>query len=188
MSEIKKQIEASIETKKTLLDLENDINNIANILIDSIKNGNKIMIAGNGGSAADAQHMAGEIVGRFKMERKGMACIALTTDTSVITAWVNDYDYSTLFERQIEALGKEGDTFIGISTSGNSENIVKAVDKCKELNITPILFLGKDGGKLKDMAESKIIIKSDDTARVQESHILLIHILCGLIEKNCAVK
>jgi D-sedoheptulose 7-phosphate isomerase len=142
------------------------------------------LIAGNGGSAADAQHFAGEIVGRFKKERKGYPAIALTTDASIITSWANDYDFNTIFSRQIEALGKEGDVFLGISTSGNSKNIIEAVKKAKEMGIFCICLLGKDGGELKNLTDLSIIIPSDNTPRIQECHIMIIHIICEELEKS----
>ena len=177
-------IRESIAVKEKLLNLKDEIIDICDVLVDCLQHGNKILIAGNGGSAADAQHMAAELVGRFKLERKGLPCIALTTDTSIITAWTNDYDFNTLFERQLEALGTKGDVFIGISTSGNSQNIIKAVEISHKLGITTVLFLGKDGGMLKNMGNYKIIIPSHDTPRIQESHITLIHIICDYIEQK----
>lgn len=153
------------------------------VIKDCFASGNKILIAGNGGSAADAQHFAAEIVGRYKKERKGYPAIALTTDTSIITAWSNDYGFNSLFSRQIEALGKKGDVFIGISTSGNSQNIIEAVTMAKEIGLKTICLLGKDGGKLKGMADISIIVSSDNTPRIQEIHIMLIHIICEEVEK-----
>ncbi len=182
MQPIKDQIKNSIEAMSTLS--ESDIMAASKILVDCLKRGNKILVAGNGGSASDASHMAGELVGRFKKERKGLPCIALTTDTSVITAWSNDYDFSTLFSRQIEALGKPGDVFIGISTSGNSENIIKAVDQARLQGMEVVLLLGKDGGKLGEINACSVIVKSNDTPRIQESHILVIHLWCDIIENE----
>jgi D-sedoheptulose 7-phosphate isomerase len=181
--DFEKQIQESIETKNKLILKIADIKQIGKILAAKMQDDKKILIAGNGGSAADAQHMAGELVGRFKKERKGLPCIALTTDTSIITAWTNDYCYDSLFERQIESLGREGDVFIGISTSGNSRNIIKAVEKAKKQGMTTVLMLGNDGGKLKEMGDYSIVVPSDDTPRIQESHILLVHLWCDYIEQ-----
>ncbi|MEO2082688.1 MAG: D-sedoheptulose 7-phosphate isomerase [Desulfurobacteriaceae bacterium] len=148
-----------------------------------IKNGNKLLLCGNGGSAADCQHIAAELVGRFSIERRGLPAIALTTDTSILTAVANDYSFDRIFERQVEALGKEGDVLIGISTSGNSENVIRAVEKAKEMGILTVGFLGKDGGKLASMVDHPFIVKSFSTPRIQEVHITLGHVLCDFIEK-----
>lgn len=160
------------------------IENISNIVSESIKSGNKLLIAGNGGSAADAQHFAAEIVGRFVLERKGYPAIALTTDTSILTAIGNDYSYDEIFSRQIEALGKPGDVFIGISTSGNSKNIIKAVEKAKELNIKTISFTGHDGGIMKDLCDENLIVNGSETSRIQENHLMSYHIICEFVEKT----
>ena len=182
---IEKMINESVDVKnKVKLKLSKKIEESANLIISSLKKGNKVLIAGNGGSAADAQHFAAELVGRFRLERKALPCIALTTDTSIITAWANDYNFETLFERQIEALGKEGDMFIGISTSGNSQNIIKAIKKSKELGLNTIALLGKEGGKTKGLADMELIIPSDNTPRIQESQIMILHIICELIENS----
>ena len=180
---MEQQINESIETKQKLKEYTQEIQNIGEFLAKTLPD-NKILIAGNGGSAADAQHMAAELVGRFKKERRGLPAIALTTDTSIITAVTNDYSYEGLFSRQIEALGKEGDIFVGISTSGNSENIVQATNKAKEIGLKTVLLLGKNGGKLREMGDYTLTIPSNDTARIQESHILVIHLLCDIIEKQ----
>lgn len=162
------------------------IQEISEILVNCLKNGNKILIAGNGGSASDAQHFAGEIVGRFLLERKGLACVCLNTDTSVITCIANDYSYDDIFARQIEGIAKKGDVFIGISTSGNSKNIINAVEKSKQIGVKTIGFLGKDGGKLKDLVDENLLIPYKSTARVQEHHIMSIHLICELVEKEMA--
>ncbi|MDD5638411.1 MAG: D-sedoheptulose 7-phosphate isomerase [Candidatus Pacebacteria bacterium] len=184
---MKNYIQESIEVKNKILNSEEILNQL-NLIIAEINNcfqrGNKVLIAGNGGSAADAQHFVGEIVGRYKKERKGYPAIALSTDSSVLTAWANDYGFETVFSRQVEALGKQGDIFFGISTSGNSKNIIEAVKKSKELGLTTICLAGKDGGKLKDLADFFIVVPSDNTPRIQESHIMLIHIICEEVEKN----
>lgn len=164
------------------------IEKIVNLEINCLKNNGKILIAGNGGSASDAQHYAGELVGRFLLERKGLPAIALNTDTSVITCLGNDYGYDYIFERQIEALGSKGDIFVGISTSGNSKNIIKAVKLAKEKGLITIGFLGKDGGELKKMCDISLIIPSKSTARVQEAHILAIHTICEIVESEMVEK
>jgi len=180
---IEKSIRKSIETKEGLLrgQVEN-IEKAAAAMISSIKAGGKILIFGNGGSAADSQHIAAELVGRFKMERKPIAAIALTTNTSTISAIANDYSYDVVFSRQVEALGKIGDVALGISTSGNSKNVLEAIEKAKGLGLETIALTGCGGGKLKKAAQINIIVDSGDTARIQESHALIGHILCELIE------
>lgn len=154
------------------------------IITDTLKNGGKILIAGNGGSAADSQHFAAELVGRFMKERKGYAAIALTTDTSVLTCMGNDYGYDSIFRRQVEALGNKGDVFIGISTSGNSKNIIEAVEEAKEKGLITIGLLGKDGGKLKEMCDYDITFPYSETARVQEHHLMTYHLICEFVENN----
>lgn len=186
---MKKEIQEIInEQIDNLENLKNNdfcekIEEISQIIINALKNNKKIMIAGNGGSASDAQHFAGEIVGRFLLERKGMAAIALNTDTSVITCIANDYSYDDIFSRQIEGIGQEGDIFIGISTSGNSQNIINGIEMCKNNNIKTITFLGKDGGKLKNISDTYLLLPYKSTARVQEHHIMAIHLICEIVEK-----
>ena len=143
---------------------------------------NKLLIAGNGGSAADAQHFVSEIVGRFKIERSAFPAIALTTNSSILTAIANDYSFDRVFARQIEAMGQEGDIFIGFSTSGNSANVIYAAKKAKKMGLYTISFIGNKGGKLKDVSDLSIIVPSDETPRIQEIHILLIHIICEEFE------
>lgn len=155
---------------------------IARALKKAIKNENKIMLCGNGGSAADAQHMAGELVGRFEKDRKGIYAIALTTDTSVLTSISNDYSYETVFERQIDAIGKKGDVLIGFSTSGRSKNIVMAFKKAKEKGIKTVGILGNPG-ELKSLSDLFVSFNAI-TARVQEIHSIIIHIICKEIEKE----
>ncbi len=184
---IRESIQESINLKKNLLEepvFIKAIEQVVAFLIDCFKNGNKILIAGNGGSASDAEHFAAEIVCKFKKERRGYPAIALTSNSSIITAWSNDYDFKSVFARQIEALGKPGDVFTGISTSGNSENIIEGVKKAKETGLKTICLLGRDGGKLKNSADISLIVPSNDTARIQEAHIMLIHIICEEVEKS----
>jgi D-sedoheptulose 7-phosphate isomerase len=144
--------------------------------------GKKILWCGNGGSAADAQHMAAEIVGRFRRERRGLPSIALTTDTSILTAVANDYGYEAVFSRQVEALGNEGDVLVAISTSGNSPNVVKAVEMAKELGLVTVGFTGAGGGRLATLADFLFAVPTKDTARVQEAHSLVAHVLCDWVE------
>jgi len=180
------QISANIEAKKNLLaepylDL---IAKIAETIIIAYKHENKVLLCGNGGSASDAQHIEGELVGRFKKERKALPAIALTANTSTITAIGNDYGYNDIFRRGVEAHGKSGDVLIAISTSGNSPNVVLAAELAKSQGITVVALLGGTGGKLKEIAEIALVAPSDDTPRIQECHILVGHILCDLIEKG----
>jgi D-sedoheptulose 7-phosphate isomerase len=159
------------------------ITKTAGVMIECIKKGRKIMFAGNGGSAADSQHLAAELVGRFLKDRKPMAGIALTTDTSIITAVANDYSFDDIFSRQVEGLGKSGDVFFGISTSGNSPNILKAIEKARSLGIYTIGLTGNGGGKMAQAVENLIDVPyKGKSARIQEVHILIGHILCELIE------
>lgn len=157
---------------------------LAERLIDTLRIGNKLLIMGNGGSAADAQHFAGEIVSRFRMERPALPAIALSTDTSIITAIGNDYGFERIFSRQVEALAAPGDAVIGISTSGNSPNVQKALEVARAAGCSTVGLLGKDGGSIKALCDIPLIIPSNDTPRVQEGHITVIHILCDLIEQG----
>ncbi len=163
---------------------EQEIIEISNTIINSIKNGGKVLIAGNGGSAADAQHFAAEIIGRFKLERKGYPAIALTTDTSILTSLGNDYGFDYVFARQVEGLGNENDIFIGISTSGNSQNIIEAIKTAKEKNLTVITLTGKDGGQMKPLSDICLNFNYDETARVQEHHLMSYHLICEFVEKE----
>ena len=160
------------------------ISEAATKIAQSLSNGGILFWCGNGGSAADSQHLAAELVGRFKKDRKALRSIALTTDTSVLTCVANDYSYEDIFSRQLEALTKEGDMLVAISTSGNSENVLRALRAGKELGFKTIALLGKDGGQAKALADLAIVIPSDATARIQEAHILIGHILCDLIEQE----
>lgn len=151
-------------------------------IAETIKNGHKIMIAGNGGSAADAQHFAAELVGRFVTERRGLPAVALTTDTSIITSIANDYSYDKIFSRQIEAIAEEGDIFIGISTSGNSGNVIEAVKEAKKCGVKTIGFLGKDGGRLIGMCDMVLLVPCSNTARVQEAQEVSYHLICQVVD------
>lgn len=165
-------------------ELINDIILIAQRCKQAIKNGNVIYFMGNGGSAADCQHLAAELVGRFVKERKGLSAVALTTDTSILTAVGNDYGYDEVFSRQIEALVRPNDIVIGITTSGNSKNIIKAIGKAKETNALTIGFTGKNGGELIDICDYCLVVPSNNTARIQEAHILIGHIICEIIDEE----
>lgn len=181
------QIADSAATKQVILGNEALLDllvDVASVCVDVYKNGKKILIAGNGGSAADAQHFAAELVGRYGFDRPSLPSIALTTDTSALTAIGNDYGYEYIFSRQLEGLGVEGDLFIGISTSGNSQNVINAFAAAKERGITTVALVGRDGGKMGQMADYAIIIPSDKTPRIQESHLLVEHIICDIIEQE----
>lgn len=160
------------------------IEKLINEIVKAIKKGNKIIIAGNGGSAADSQHFAAEFTGRYKLERKGLAAISLTTDTSAITAIGNDYGFEHIFSRQLESIANKGDIFIGITTSGNSKNILNACKSAQEKKLHTFGLLGKDGGLCKNIFKDCIIVKSNDSARIQEVHIFIIHTICEEVEKR----
>ena len=180
-----KELEESANIKKIIAqNLSDTIVNAAKMIIDTYKAGGKVLLIGNGGSAADAQHIAAELVGRFKLERKGLPAIALTTDTSILTALANDYGYDTVFSRQLETLANDKDILIAITTSGTSPNILKAVEVARSKNITVIGLTGGDGGKLQDIADITIAVPSDNTPRIQEAHITIGHIICNLVEKE----
>ena len=184
---IKNQIKKSYETKQQIYNNNNIIDVIEKIAQECIltyRASKKTIIAGNGGSAADAQHIAAELVGRYGFDRASLPSLALTTDTSNLTAIANDYGYDKVFSRQLEGLGESGDIFIGISTPGNSQNIINAFKVAKEKNIKTVAFIGKDGGEMAKIADYSIIVPSDSTPRIQESHILIGHILCDIIEKE----
>ena len=184
---IKSEVSASAETKQKILHDEAFLAKIAEVLKVSVavyKNNKKIMIAGNGGSAADAQHFAAELVGRYGFDRPSLPALALTTDTSNLTAIGNDYGYDKVFSRQLEGMGQEGDLFIGISTSGNSQNILNAFASAKAKGITTVALTGRDGGKMADAADYTLIVPSNDTPRIQESHLLIEHMICDAIEKE----
>ena len=179
------EIEASINVKQQLLEDENLLGQILDIsksCLGSLRAGGKIIFCGNGGSFADAQHLSAEFTSRFLFDRPALASIALGTNNSGLTAMGNDYGYENIFSRELEALGKPEDILIGITTSGNSHNIVKGVDVAKKIGITTFILTGQSGGKLKGLA-SCVHIPSNDTARIQECHILVGHIICGFVEK-----
>jgi len=175
-----KNIKEKILNDKQLIDL---IVEVGEKLVDIYKKGNKLLIAGNGGSAADAQHIAGELVSKFYFDRPALPAIALTTDTSIITAIGNDYGYEKLFSRQIEANGIKGDAFLGISTSGNSKNVIEGLKTSKSKGLITIGLTGESGGAMKDLCDYCICVPSNETPRIQEAHILIGHILCAVIEE-----
>ena len=181
---IKSQILESAKIKKEMVNIGvESIEKAAELLIESIKAGGKILWCGNGGSAADAQHLATELMGGMSdHDRMPIPSIALTTDSSFITAWSNDTDFDSIFSRQVQGLGEEGDVLVGISTSGNSENVINALKQAKYKNLKTIAFAGKTGGSLDGIADITIKVPSDNTQRIQESHIMIGQILCSLIE------
>lgn len=184
---IKDQIKKSYETKISIYNNEvllDTIEEVAKKCVALYKTDKKTILAGNGGSAADAQHIAAELVGRYGFDRPSIPSLALTTDTSNLTAIGNDYGYDAVFSRQLEGMGQKGDIFIGISTSGNSTNIIKAFEVAKQKGITTVALVGRDGGIMAKMADYAIVVPSDATPRIQESHILIGHILCDIIEKE----
>lgn len=183
------EIQASIEVKQKILNDEEFIAQIeaaALCLIEALKQGGKILICGNGGSASDALHIAGEIVGRFQKERRAYAAVALNADPAVMTAVANDYDFEQIFARQVEGLMTEKDVLLGLSTSGNSANVIRAFEKAKQIGGKTVLLSGKSGGKLRMMADVPLVVPSDVTAHIQEAHECIYHILCGLVEQALA--
>lgn len=163
-----------------------DIETVGNLMVQALQQGHKVLLCGNGGSAADAQHIAAELVGRFVTDREGLPAIAMTTDTSILTAVSNDYGFNHIFERQTAALGTKGDILIGLSTSGNSPNVEYALQKARSMGITTVGFLGRDGGKCKDLCDYSFIIPHPESARIQEVHITIGHILCGIVDNKIA--
>ena len=184
INEIKKQL----QDHRALIDLlERDmaplIAEMSSLISSALANGNKLLVMGNGGSAADSQHFVAEIVGRFKMERKALPAVALSTDTSILTAIGNDYGFESIFSRQVEALAAPGDVVVGLSTSGNSPNVLKALMLARESGCRTIGLLGKDGGSIKAACDLALVVPTMDTPRIQEGHITIIHIVCDLVEK-----
>jgi D-sedoheptulose 7-phosphate isomerase len=180
---ILREIEESIAVKKALPgELTARIAGAASIIIERLKQGSKLIAFGNGGSAADAQHTVAEFVGRYRAERKALAAVALTTDSSTLTAIGNDYGFEQVFARQLEALGKPGDVVLAISTSGNSPNVLRGLESAKELEMVTIGLTGRTGGKMRDRVDLCLCVPSDSTPRIQETHMLIIHILSGIVE------
>ncbi|MFH1395140.1 MAG: D-sedoheptulose 7-phosphate isomerase [Candidatus Omnitrophota bacterium] len=178
----------SIQLKKEFFSDEKNINLIAEsaaAIIECYNRGGKVLVCGNGGSAADSQHFAAELVVRFEKERKAFPCIALSTDSSILTAAANDYSFDDVFKRQVQALAMPGDVLIAISTSGDSVNVLEAVKTAKNKGNIIIALTGRAGGKLSEIVDIPIVVKSDSTARVQEVHIMVIHMICKIVESNC---
>jgi D-sedoheptulose 7-phosphate isomerase len=180
--EIDRAIAESVRVKKALS--QDEIESAARLLIKCIESGNKVLLCGNGGSAADCQHMAGELVGRFRKERKAYPAISLATDTSILTALANDYGGEIMFARQVEALGGKGDVLIAFSTSGVSPNILRACAAAKREGMKVIGFTGSGGQKLKKLSDVCVMVPSRETPRIQEAHIMAVHIICGLVEES----
>ena len=183
---IEEQILESINVKEAIINnCMEEIIAASEMMIDSIKNGGKILWCGNGGSAADAQHLATELMGGMTShERKPIPSIALTTDTSFLTAWSNDTDFESIFSRQIQGLGKRSDVLVGISTSGNSENVIAAVRQAKYKKLKTIIFTGAEGGRISGLSDITVYIPSKNTQRIQEGHIMVGQVICGLIEEE----
>ena len=180
---IKFEFEEHLKTSQaTFESIGHSVEVAAKLCIDCLKNGKKILLFGNGGSAADAQHIAAELVGRYKTERKGLAAIALTTDTSALTAIGNDFGYDCVFDRQVEALANTGDVAIGISTGGSSANVASALKLAKDLDCKTIGFSGRGGGEMNELCDINIVVPAQDTARIQEMHIVIGHTICHLID------
>jgi D-sedoheptulose 7-phosphate isomerase len=187
MDFIRQQIEESLKVKNLILAdrvILKSIDEAADACSRSLRKGNKIIFAGNGGSAADAQHLAAELVNRFGFERPALAAMAITSDTSILTAISNDYGFEKLFARQLEAIGKKGDVFFSLSTSGNSSDILEGIKEAKKAGIKTIGLTGKSGGKMKRLCDLIIRVPSNETPRIQEAHILIGHIICSMIENT----
>lgn len=184
---IKESILKSMKCKEKVLQDESILTNIedvTDIIVEAYKTGNKVYICGNGGSAADAQHFAAELVGRYLLNRKALPAVAFTTDTSILTAVGNDFGYDEIFKRQVEAFVEQGDILIGISTSGNSKNIELAMSEAKKRGAKIVGLLGKDGGKCNEYCDYPIVIKTNRTPNIQECHIMIIHIICEIVENK----
>ena len=182
---IRSELKESADVKLNVAEaLTQDLAEVSLAIIESLRNGGKVILCGNGGSAADAQHIAAEFVSRLEMERPAISAIALTTNTSRLTAHSNDFGFESVFSRQIEALGRPGDVLIGISTSGKSENVKMAIETANSLNIKSVAFTGKDGGLIVNLANHALVVPSYNTQRIQEAHIAMGHSICALIEKT----
>ena len=177
-------IDAHIRCLQRLKPMASALENAGAAMLQCLLGGGKLLICGNGGSAGDAQHFAAEIVGRFEKERRAYPAVALSTDTSILTAVGNDYGYEEVFARQVQGLGRPGDVLIGISTSGGSENVVRAVQCARGMSMPTVGLLGKDGGALKELVDRAIVVENDITARIQEAHIFVLHYWAGIIERG----
>ena len=184
MSLFMKNLQDHLNLVNSLSMINEDVLNLGRLAADTLKNGGKIFFCGNGGSAADSQHLASELTGRFVNDRRPLAALALSTDSSALTCIGNDYSFDEIFARQVAGLGRQGDLLIGISTSGNSRNIIRAIEEAQRLNMRTCGLLGRDGGQLRQICEYSIVVPSVVTARIQECHILIGHTLCGLIEQQ----
>jgi D-sedoheptulose 7-phosphate isomerase len=185
--QIRSLFEEAIETTRRSLGIVDEVARSAAVLIEALKAGRKILVCGNGGSAADAQHFAAELVGRFERQRRAIPAIALTTDSSILTAWSNDYAFESVFSRQVEALGSAGDVLIGISTSGSSPSILRAMEEGSRRGMHLVALTGRGGGELTGLKNvHAVIVPSDVTSRIQEVHIKIIHIWARLIEAEMA--
>ena len=180
---IENEFSEHLKVTQSMSVLTDKVETAAQLCINSLNNGGKILIFGNGGSAADAQHIAAELVGRYKVERKGLPAIALTTDTSALTSIGNDYGYNHVFDRQVEALANKGDVAIGISTGGSSGNVISGLQTAKELGCKLIGFSGRDGGEMNTLCNVNLVIPAKDTPRIQEMHIVIGHTICHLIDQ-----
>lgn len=185
---IENEFAEHLKVAQEMSSLTDQVEIAVQLCIDSLKNGGKILIFGNGGSAADAQHIAAELVGRYKVERKGLSAIALTTDSSTLTSITNDYNFNYVFARQVEALANAKDIIIGISTGGTSGNVVNGLKTAKEMGCKTIGFSGRDGGEMNIFCNVNLVVPAEDTPRIQEMHILIGHTICQLIENNCNSK
>ena len=186
MSVFQKSLNHHLSTFEQVKKLETQVETVAKIMIQSLERGGKILWCGNGGSAADSQHLAAELIGRFTRERRALPAIALTTDSSILTAVANDYQYERIFSRQVEGLCTKLDILVGISTSGQSPNVIEAIRSAKNIGAQTIAFTGRDGGLAAQIADFSLNVAEKDTARIQEAHIFLGHVLCDLIEAHFA--
>ena len=183
---ITSEIEESVNVKVSMMKDKKLIETVSRIIeeiVSALRRGRKILLCGNGGSAADAQHFAAELVGKFRKIRKALSAVSLTVNTSILTSIGNDFSFDDVFKRQVEAIGKEGDLLIAISTSGNSKNVIEAVKQAKKMDIFTIGFTGKDGGKLAEICDLVVKVPSSNTPRIQEMHITLFHAICGIVEE-----
>lgn len=180
----RESIDEHLKLFATLHLLADTVSEAGRILVESLGTGGKLMLCGNGGSAADSQHLAAEFTGRFIKDRRPLAAIALSTDSSALTCISNDYSFDDVFARQVLALGRPGDCLLAISTSGNSKNVISAVEAARQIGVRTIGLLGRDGGRLKPLCDLSIVVPSSTTARIQEAHILIGHTLCGDVEKS----
>lgn len=182
---IENEFKSHLETINRVIEISvEDLEKASKLAVETLRKGNKILLCGNGGSAADAQHIAAELTGRYKTERKGLPGIALTTDTSALTAIGNDYGYDRVFDRQVESLANEGDLIIGISTSGNSGNVINALKLGKDMGCSTLGFSGRDGGSMNNVCDINLVVPSDNTPRIQEMHILFGHTICQIIDNE----